>query len=446
LYGLKLRRERYGGNSDRYYYELLASQYLRDEVLSEKVSNAFVHIARHATRTVPFYIDWAAREKIREEDIRGIGDLNRFPIVQKNDIKNNPKRFISCAIPPSRLFRLFTSGTSGSPMTVYCDYDSRRHHYAFFRRLRSWFGVDFGGRRATLFGRIAVSSNQKHPPFWRYDIAQHNMLFSSYHLSEENMGHYYRKLKSYNPEEIISYPSSVYLLAKYILSKKMEPLRPKVLITTAETLTDLQRDVLSRAFLCPIIDQYGSTEMTHFVSQCEHGTYHVHPEHGIMEVLDAGDQPVREGNAGSVVCTGLINYAMPLIRYRLNDMVALDSGKCSCGRNFPIIKEIFGRMDDLIITPEGKTIGRMDPVFKGLTGIYETQIIQHAIDRIELRIVLDPADRERILRELEGELRKRLGSEVMIDMMVVSEIPKDKNGKFRAVVSKLKHSVNAEKG
>ena len=86
--------------------------------------------------------------------------------------------------------------------------------------------------------------------------------------------------------------------------------RPRLIVTTAETLLAFQRETIERAFSCPVTDQYGCTEMALFISQCEHGSYHVHPEYGIVEVLDERDRPVAPGEEGEVVCTGFVNRAM----------------------------------------------------------------------------------------------------------------------------------------
>lgn len=434
-YGYKLFRQRYSKNAKKYNHDLEKSAEFSVAEMHALQERRFVKIARHAIEFVPYYRNWALNNHITINDFNSLKDLSWFPILEKDEIKKNPRNFLSDVyLGRHDLFKIHTSGTTGKPLTIYCDRDSRTHHYAFFTRLRSWFGLDQNSKRATLFGRIILKPGQNSPPFWRYDYFQRNLLMSSYHLSNENLTHYYSKLAEYFPDEIIAYPSSIYQIAKYIVRQHLPQLKPKVVFTTAETLLPYQRTMIERAFNCPIIDQYGCTEMAFFASQCEHGTMHLHPEHGIFETVDSNGHATLEGNQGLAVATGFINYAMPLIRYKVGDIVVLSNGICRCGRAFPVLESVEGRKDDILTTLNGQPIGRLDPIFKGKDGIYETQIIQTAHDRIEFRIVKDEKFLAKEEKELIYEIRKRIGFDMRLDLIYVKDIPKDKNGKFKSVI------------
>jgi phenylacetate-CoA ligase len=252
------------------------------------------------------------------------------------------------------------------------------------------------------------------------------------------MPYYYEKLVQLRLKEIIGYPSSLFAVAKYIVKNNLKSLRPRIVITTAETLLERQREVIELAFGCPVADQYGCTEMSLFVSQCEFGSYHIHPEHGFVEVIDSNGEPAQVGDSGEVVCTGFVNKAMPLIRYRLMDSASMSADSCECGRPFPVLKRIGGRLDDILMAPDGRPLGRLDPVFKGLKGIYETQIVQTDKYSMEIRMVTDPWFGENEMKEFIYELRKRIGYDMRVNVKKVYDIPKDSNGKFRTVVSMLK--------
>lgn len=437
LYGLKLLTERYGKSAKEHLGLLLKTEGYSAEAMLEFQTASFVRLARFAIKMVPFYQDWAANQGIKAKDIQDLKDLKLFPILAKETVRRKPEMFISKIHKPRHdLIKLSTSGTTGKPLTVLCDQDSRIHHYAFFSRLRRWFGLEPISRRATLFGRIIVLPEQNQPPFWRYDISQRNLLMSSYHLSQANLYAYYHKLRLYKPAEIIAYPSSVYQIAQYINRNGLEPLKPKVVITTAESLLPYQRTAIESAFNAPLVNQYGCTEMSFFASQCEHGSMHFHPEHGIIEVIDELGNSVVE-SPGNVVATGLINKVMPLIRYEIGDRITLAKPECTCvcGRSFPIIRRVEGRIDDILYRRDGTPVGRLDPVFKGGSNIIAAKILQKKAGDIE--VSLQPSDSfcTKNLSWLEYELRKRMGDGIGIMINLVSEIPKDKNGKFRAVES-----------
>jgi Coenzyme F390 synthetase len=434
-YGLKLRRERYNRRASSFLEALKQSErYSADEMLRLQ-SERFVAIARHAIVTVPHFRDWAAAEGVSAYDIKSLGDLELFPILEKDQVRECPDRFISDSFRKGKLILLNTSGTSGKPLDVYCDADARTYHYAFFSRLRGWFGISAKSRRATFFGRIIQSAGNERPPFWRHDLFQRNILMSSYHLAPKNLKYYYDELVKYAPDEIIGYPSSLFQIAKFIITEAMPPLKPRVVFTTAETLLSHEREILEQAFLCPVVDQYGCTEMAFFASQCECGTMHFHPEHGLAEVVNDGG--FTTGDNGALVATGFVNPVMPLIRYRVGDVVSLDNLACDCGRAFPVLRSVCGRLDDVLVRPDGTPIGRLDPIFKGQAGVYETQIIQPAKDLLVFKIVRDGKFTRDLSTQLLYEVEKRVGADMKIRFDFVKAIPKDRNGKFKAVVKQF---------
>lgn len=437
MYGFKLYQERYAGEAEEFLKSLRLWESLDTNGMQALQEALFVGLAQNAIKSVPYYQQWAKSEKLRASDITTLSCLNEFPVLEKEQILETPEQFLSLDFKKSRkLIRLNTSGTSGTPLTIFTDRKSRTLHYAFFSRLRQWFGLKPHSKRATFFGRIIMLPEQQESPFWRYDLAQNNLLMSSYHLAERNLPSYYDKLKSYAPEEIIGYPSSLYRIARYILDSDCEPLTPRVVITTAETLLYYQREALEKAFACPVVDQYGCTEMAFFASQCEYEVMHFHPEHGIVEILDHRGRLSNEGT-GMLIATGLVNQTMPLIRYKVGDCVSIASQgtHCKCGRAFPIIQQVEGRLDDTLYQRNGTPVGRLDPVFKGGSGIREAQIIQGADGNVTVKIVptddFDVTHREWLIAQLQA----RLGRDINITVHLVPSIEKSSNGKFRAVKS-----------
>jgi phenylacetate-CoA ligase len=441
LYGYYLHNTRYGKYSEKILDELLKSQYYSSNEMHELQRSKMKDLIMHAYSHVPYYNELFNCHKLRPENINDINDLEKIPLLRKDIIRGKSDNFVYLKN-TGKYLKLNTSGTTGSPLVIICDIESRKRHYAFLSRFREWFGIKMGMRRASFFGRIVVSPSQKKPPYWRFDISENNFLFSSYHMSEENLKHYYNKLLEIKPIEISGYPSSLYILSKYIIKNKLQKIVPSFIMTTAETLLDYQREMIEDAFCCKVRDQYGCTEMALFVSQCEQGSYHVHPEYGIIEVIDADGNVVDEGKEGEIVCTSFINRAMPLIRYKLGDNVIASKQHCSCGRNFPVIENIVGRVDDILITPDGRPLGRLDPIFKSTRGIYETQVIQTKIDTLQFNIVKKELFGEDEKKDLLYEINKRTGNVMKIELNIVPAIQKDKNGKFRSVVSLINNRTS----
>ena len=437
VYGYKLYRERYVGNHAKYLTELLKSQWnSRDAVLSQ-VNKDFLAIVRHSFKNVQYYRELQEKGVVSIDDITSIEDLRKIPILSKEQIRENPELFLSDGY-KNNYITINTSGTTGKTLKIFVDYDSRRYGYAFFSRLKKWAGIECGRPNVTFAGRVFVHPDKNKPPFWRRNIKMNNWLFSSYHLSPDNLESYVKKLQDISPHFIDSYPSSIYTLASYILSNNIDGIRPHAIITSSETLLDYQRSTIESAFHCPVFDQYGCAEQVVFISQCEYGTYHIHPEFGYVEFLRQDGSLASPGEEARLVCTGFTNRAMPLIRYEIGDTAILaEEQSCSCGRSFPVVEKIIGRTDDVLVLRDGRRVGRLDPVFKGLVSIKEAQIIQTDFDSVVLNILpgvnYDKGEGERVV----DELKKRLGRQVTIEVRIVDKIPRTAAGKFRAVVSKV---------
>ena len=255
------------------------------------------------------------------------------------------------------------------------------------------------------------------------------------------MDDYINKIKSFSPEYIESYPSSIFTLAKHIL-KKDRKLNCKAIITSAETLFPEQREIIERAFNTTVYDQYGCAEMSFFVGQCNQGQYHVRPDYGLLELVDDNGNPVKNGQSGRVICTGFINKVMPLIRYAIGDMATFsESNTCDCGLNTPILKEIQGRIDDALITTDGQSIGRMSPVLKNLP-IQESQYVQYKVGEVELLIVPNATfSKEHDINRIIDAVHMRLGESFKVKVRIVEHIRRGNGGKLKAVISHVKHKT-----
>jgi len=438
--GLQLHLRRKGGDYEKYLKVIAHNQRLKPDLIDQIQILSLKRIISHCFESVPFYQEWSRDNNITAEDINTIEDIQVLPIVEKEDIRQNPTFYCSdYMLQKPGYFTLNTSGTTGKPLVVFCDKESRRCHYAYWERFLGWLGVDRNSWRATFCGRVAIPTKQEKPPFWRYDPIQKNVLFSSYHLSNKNMPFYIKKLRELRPAYLDGYPSSLSYVANYMLEHKEPPIANlRAAFTSAETLLPYQRDAICRAFQVPVADQYGCTEMAVFISQCEHGSYHVNSDYSLLEVLNKDGSTSSPGEWGEAICTVFVNKTMPLIRYRLGDHLrAPEPSTCPCGLPFPVTKEILGRQDEMIQTPDGRQVGRLDPVFKGLGNLRETQIVQSSLNTLLIRLVPAPEFSETDKQKLINALKARVGDEITFQFEILDQIPRESNGKFRSVISRI---------
>jgi phenylacetate-CoA ligase len=410
-------RQKYGRAFHEDLAQLEANEKKSYDQLLHEQQQAVASLLRYAVERVPYYRDHQFPPD----------SLKDWPILDKQSVASAPDRFLSDEYRLRRLQTLQTSGTTGTPLTVYYSERCYQREMAFRWRHKAWGGVPFLSRGAYLSGHPVVPADQTHPPFWRVDYFERRLLCSSYHFTPKNMPHYAAALSEFAPDFIHGYPSSLYVLAQFITESGWSALRPRAVFTASETLLDFQRALIERAFAAPVFNWYGTSEMTCNIVECAYGNLHCRTDYGLLELL--GD--------GTMVATGLVNRAMPLIRYRAGDVGSALSGKCECGCAFPLMERIEGRVENYIVTPDGRYIGRLDHIFKGVEHVREAQLVQKKLDELVLRIVRANGFSPRDERMLLGNAYERLGRSLSVRCEYVETIERSAGGKFAFVVSEL---------
>lgn len=430
--GAMLRQRRYDRLTDRLVAEALDRERWTDgewdgwrsERLALILATASDHV--HAYAGIPL-----------GDDAVGAGSLSGLPLLAKTRLRADPRSFVRDDAPRG-LIEEHTSGTTATPLSLYISRPDYRYWYALAEaRWRRWYGVSRHERWAIVGGQPIVPPAATEPPFWVWNAALHQLYMSSYHVSERTAADYVRAIDDHRVTYLLGYPSSIHALAEVCRANGIRPRALRVVVANAEPVLAHQRESISEVFGCPVRETYGMAEYVVAASECDHGTLHLWPEAGILEVLDRDeDTPVRAGDLGRFACTGLINTTMPLIRYLVGDAGSLapPNERCDCGRTLPILRSVEGRMDDLVRTPDGRLIGRLDPVFKGSLPISSAQIIQEELDRF--RVLVVPADGygPETAASITDRLRARVG-DVRVEIEQVDQLPTGANGKFKAVVS-----------
>ncbi len=368
--------------------------------------------------------------------LASLEELSQIPMLSKQTIRTAPKSLLTRR-PPRGTCVLRSSGTTGTPIEVYMTRKFHQEALAYMQaRLRRWAGSLPRDRRAMFGARKICQFDQNKPPYWRRSIAENLCYYSVYHLSERNLDSYVNHLRRFSPRLLMGYPSALYVMAVYLLDRNQQLSIP-VTITTSECVTPKIRQVIESAFGTQLYDQYGSVENAMFASQCEHGRYHVSPERGIIEILD-GDEPCQPGKMGRVVATGLENDLQPLIRYELGDVAQwAENQDCPCGRQLPILEGIGGRFEDLCQLPDGRQVVRFDTVFKGISHIVEAQVIQEGAAEFTINVVPGKGFSEQDLSLVHANFLEHAGH-VNLNVVQVPSIPRGDNGKFRAVINRVR--------
>lgn len=422
---------------------LLESQWWSEEEFQKYQTAKLQETLRHAFATVPHYREMRERLQCNAEDFTSPSDISRLPLLSKQELRGNEESFVSEEANLTQCVQTSTSGSTGTPLKCWESTESASRRFAFVARLRTWAGVPKPVRahRAQFTGRSIIPDRQdpNKPPFWRNNKPNDARLFSTTHISEKTVPHYVRGLREFAPDLIDGYPSAILMIARIAKQQKLELPKPKAIIVSAETLFPEHRAEIKEAFGCLVYDQYASSEPSCFWCDNEHGEMLISPEYGISEIIKPDGSPAGPGEEGEVVVTSFLNPVMPLIRYRVGDMAVMgEPGPAKCGRNMQRIQSVSGRKDDILYIPERGYIGRLDPVFKGLSNIIEAQIIQESLEQITILLVPAPGYESKHGQKLVDNLRSKVGQAVAIDLRVVEQIPRGANGKFRTVISRCR--------
>jgi phenylacetate-CoA ligase len=419
------------------------------ELMSREHSDPLAHRARqevlleeifHAACRIPAYARYAAKapERHRVEYL-----TDAFPVIDKTALLADQTRFFPDGRPPrGRATVAATSGTTGTPLDVYRSMDSILREEAFHLQHWHWAGWQRGQRQSVLRGDIIVPVEQQEPPFWFKDNVGGQLVLSTRHLDQRTAELFARELIEFGATQLRAYPSAAHQLATFIEETRI-PVRFNAVITGSEMLYDFQRERIESVFKTKVFDFYGMAERVAYASSCEYGRMHVNPEYGIVEILDEEGRPTD--GEGMIVGTSLHNTVMPFIRYRMNDTARWSHEPCPCGRTYPVIEKIGGRLADQLYDLDGRAVNGtvIGFAFDGMRNIRKAQVAQTKADRWVIRIVPDAGftaeDGQRVLDKLSVEVSSRVAAQVEL----VEHIPALPNGKYKWVVQEFEPRTTA---
>lgn len=183
----------------------------------------------------------------------------------------------------------------------------------------------------------------------------------------------------------------------------------------------------------------GCVELNRTALECsEQAGYHIDVDTVVMELISDGEVAAL-GECREIVYTGLYNYAMPLIRYAIEDVGVPSDEKCPCGRGPPLMKLVEGRSDSFMQTPDGRTISPIiwTLIMRQILGVGQFKAIQERKDLVRILVVKDQAFTQATAGQIVHDVQEVMGEGIHVDVEVVEEIPRDKSGKVRCAVSKV---------
>ena len=423
----------------RLYKNFLRTQYRSLDTVRQDQWTRLKSLLAHAYAHTSFYRARFDEHGIRPEDIRSWQDFERLPVLTKDDIRAHRDAMVADNIPKERLSARKTSGSTGVSLSFFVDEDSLQWKRGCVLRHDEWTGWRLGERVGAVWG------NPEYKKSWRgyvRNIVLERMTFlDTLRMDEGAMAAFHAKLLRKKPTLLFGHAHSLYLFARFVQANRLVSVRPRGIISTAMVLHDFERALIEEVFGCRVTNRYGCEEVSLIACECEaHDGLHVNMDSLHFECLRNG-KPALSGETGAVVVTDLTNRGMPVIRYLVGDTARLAEGACSCGRTYPRIAALEGRIADYVRTPEGEYVSGIsltENFAMVLDGVKQMQIVQDEIDHLLFRIVPGGDGEDRRLRsDIARLVGARFGSSMRHDVEYVASIQSEASGKYRFCVSLL---------
>lgn len=423
-------RSRYGEKYWEYrkFFESFDKLSLQEQLEYQRVQ--LIKFIKFANQNSKFYND--LYKDIDIDSISEVEDLKKLPIVDKEMLRKN----IDDVVTTSGGIENHTGGTTGKSLVVHSTLEDSMCRMALLDHFKARVGFEHRKmKRATFNGKHIVPIHQKKKVFWRYNAACKQMIYSSFSLTEENIGFYVESLNRFKPDAIDGFFTSMLDVADYIERHKLKlSFKPIAIFPTSETLTDVGREKLERVFGCKVYNQYASSEGAPFITECSNQKLHIELSSGVFEKLS--------DDSDEVLVTSFTTHGTPLIRYRIGDSVKFsDESACSCGLKGPIIDEIIGRKLDFLYSADGAKInaGNVSNILKNIPNtIIRAQFIQDRMDEVTMLVEVD---KERYSEEhqskLKNEFAHKFGENTELVIKVVDSIPRADSGKFRMIINNV---------
>jgi phenylacetate-CoA ligase len=426
--------------------ELESSQWWPRDKILELQNDRLKQLVKQSYDKVPYYRRLLDERSIKPGSIQSKGDLIKFPLLTKELIRTHQDELMASGFSTRKVVRLATDGSTCEPMEFYrTRQDQINWGFAAAQRAFGWAGYRLGDKMARLNVLRPYHSTSHRISETSKRFFERTLMLDAKKISSQTLPAYLNKLVGFQPKIIWGYPSVIELLARHIIKEGKSNLKPAAIITGAEQLYDYQRELFSTVFGCATFSYYSSWEAHAIAAECaEHAGLHISAENLIVEIVDDTGNPVSAGKEGSVVITNLHNYAMPFIRYSINDLSVATDEECPCGRGLPLLAGLSGRTADMIYTSSGKAISgtALLHVFLTPMGVRQFQLVQDSYDRLTIKVIMDqPASQQHrndVIARLTARYKAILGEEMDIAVEFVDTIATTPGGKRKIVISSVK--------
>jgi phenylacetate-CoA ligase len=415
-----------------------------DEVI--KLQNRRIRsIVSFAYATVPYYREVMDDAGLRPDDFRTADDLARLPLLEGREVARTPDRFVSAHYRMRRGLSLDTSGTSGIYRTIHWSPAALFGALAAGRRQRivlSHFVDRKSGYREVVLARRAATTDKVRGFYemnsWVPGFVDLTRLTLS---ADQPFGELIDQMDEFRPDVVMGYGCHLGALYRWARHNRDQIHKPRAIVFGAEAMPEYDRSLIEKDHRVPVLAVYEAVEALRTAFQCElRKGYHISLDQVALRVVDDAGQTLPAGSTGHVVLSNLTNRGTVLLNYKLGDLVTLGTTPCPCGRSLPVIEQIEGRSDDLIVMPSGEATPAL--VFlaplRDVGGTSQLQLEQEALRHFTIRAVPTPGvDRADVALHLQERLKSSISNDIDVTVEWYDTIPPGPSGKVTVAISRV---------
>lgn len=380
-------------------YQMDQSQWWSEEMVRHRQFEQAKALIQHAYSFSSLYRSRYDKDGLHPDQLMDWDDWGRLPIIRRQDLQQAGESWYSQQPPTDHgeLLQQFTSGSTGRPLLSKSTTLTYLIKLALVLRNHQWAMRDTAKRAAFIqdTGETYSASGTK-AECWQKSLDPIVVTGASLKISVKlSLKEQVDLLQEFRPAYLFGYPSIIFQLAKYCQDHQIMLSGLEQIGTFGEVLEPSCRSLVREVLDVPVIDGYSAKEIGPIALQCpEAEHYHVQSDAVIVEVLDDQGNVCGPGQVGRIVVTSLHNFASPMIRYEIGDYAEV-GGHCHCGRHLPVLKRVLGRQRNMLKYPDGRlhwpslgNVGFAKLMALGLPPIQQFQIIQHGMEQLEVRVVL----------------------------------------------------------
>lgn len=421
----------YGQTRHTRYLESI--QYLPSEILKTMQADKLSQILKHCVDNVQFYQKLKGQFELSPETV--FNDIKHFPVISKEMYRDNFNSFID--VSADFIEKLCTGGTSSIDVTLLRDKSAMiQRNDEYFNRV---LGIYPGMSRINL---------SRHESSYHVDNKivieiEENKLMKSYfvnssYFGEKKLDYLYNLYKRIKPEIFKGNTAAIYDFAKAIEKNNWERIHVPIVFGGVSTMLPVYIETLERVFGADVYNAYGTTELNIVCSQCrEKGGMHYVPVTHFLEIVKDDGTEAGEGETGTIYATMMNNMAMPIIRYKIGDYAKATYKSCSCGRNFPLLESIEGRLMESLMSPKGtfmsitgfKVILNMIPV------VEDFQAVQTSPDSLVLNLICKEKLGENDIACINKKMTEILDYRMNVEIRYIDQVEKLPSGKILRVIA-----------